>query len=82
MPHFIQMLTVDDKENHSLVQRAYNDLNRMPPFRPGGRKLSSSYGMSSPAAEVQRRILFHRTSRETLAANGDRWGISMQEVVW
>jgi hypothetical protein len=82
MPHFIQMLTVDDKENHSLVQRAYNDFNRDAAVQARRPKLSTSYGMSSPGAEVQRRISFHRTSRETLAANGDRWGSSMQEIVW
>ena len=82
MPHFIQMLTVDDNENHSLVQRAYNDFNRDVAFQARRLKFSSSYGMSSPGADVQRRFPFHRSSRETLAANGDRWGSSMQEIVW
>ena len=81
MPHFIQMLTVDDTENHSLVQRAYNDFNRDAAFQARRLKFSASSGMSSPGADVQRRIPFHRSSRETLAANGDRWGSSMQEIV-
>lgn len=75
MPHFVQMLSLDDEENHSLVQRAYNDFNRDAAVQARRPKLS--YGMSFPRAEVHRRIPFHPTSRKTLAAHGDRWGSSL-----
>jgi hypothetical protein len=42
MPHFIQMLTVDDKENHSRDQRAYDDFNRDAAVQARRRKLSFS----------------------------------------